>query len=291
MISLDRLKRKSYDIAIVGAGPAGISAAINGAVRKKEVLLIDKLAPMNKIEKAEMIPNYPGLPGIKGPRLKKAFLDHLAGFNIKIETSNVSKIVKMGKRLTIYTKKDVFEAKSAILCTGIVREKKIKGENELIGKGVSYCVTCDGLLYQGEKVGVISDLEEGEYEAKTLDKEYDCDVIYIPGYKIENPLPDSITVINKKPLELKRKGAEIEISLEGKNILVKGVFIIREGIPPATIMVRLETKGGYVSVNNKMETSIKGVFAAGDCTGPPFQIAKAVGQGQVAALSAVKYLR
>jgi thioredoxin reductase (NADPH) len=137
-------------------------------------------------------------------------------------------------------------------------------------------VTCDGLVYQGKKVAVLSDFEDGEGEVKALEEDHRCKVVRIPAERV---------------LKLRAIGGKVEIlHKEGKS-QVDGVFIIRKGISPASILRGLKIKEGYVSVDSRMETNIRGVFAAGDCTGPPFQIAKAVGQGQVAALSAANYLR
>jgi thioredoxin reductase (NADPH) len=304
VISLDRLKRKSYDMAVIGAGPAGISAALNGVLRKKNVVLIDRAGAMKKVGKAGCINNYPGLPGITGLDLNRAFLDHLREFDIEVEVKTAYKILRVKNRFVIYTKGgagDVFEAGSVILCPGVVLEKKIEGEEELVGRGVSYCVTCDGLVYQGKNVVVISDFEDGEEEAKVLAKDYKCTVTYVPGYKV-GPLP-GVNVLDERPVEIKMAGDsaderdnvdkidEMEVKFEGCSMTAAGVFIIRKNRSPASILPGIKTENGYVSVGAKMETNIKGAFAAGDCTGPPFQIAKAVGQGQAAALFAVEYLK
>lgn len=287
-VSLGYLKRKVYDLVIVGAGPAGVSAAINAAARKKETLLLDPEEPMSKIRKAKVVPNYPGFPSIKGNELADAFLSHLEETKVEIKKAKVLQI-SGGKRFTVYTEKESFEANAVILALGVVSEKKIAGEEELVGEGVSYCVTCDGLVYQGERVAVIADSKEGEDEARALAEEYQCKVIYLPQYSMSGEL-QSVEVISAQPTALKPKGDFVEIEMGQKKIQVKGVFIIRKNLSPTTIIQRLKMKNNFIFVNDQMATSIKGVFAAGDCTGAPFQIAKAVGQGQVAALSAVRHL-
>lgn len=295
-ISLDRFQ-KDYDIAVIGAGPAGISAALSAAVRKKRVVLMDR-EPMKKIKSAAVINNYPGLPGVTGQELKSAFLDHLNKFDIEINTASASKITKVKNRFSVYTGKHSFKTKSVILCPGTVEGKRIEGEEGLVGRGVSYCVTCDGLLYQGKNVAVISDFEGGEDEARALAEDYNCKVTYIPldtkndkspGH--ETPDMFGINLINEPPIMLS-EGTEgqINISFEKRTITVDGIFISRAVAPPASLLRGLEMNKNYITVGPSMETSIRGVFAAGDCTGPPFQIAKAAGQGQLAALSAVEYL-
>lgn len=287
-VSLEYLTRKVYDLAIVGAGPAGVSAAINAAARKKEALLLDPEEPMSKIRRAKVVPNYPGLPSIKGNELADAFLRHMEEMKVEMKKARVLQILT-GKRFTVHTEKASFEANAVILALGAVSEKKIAGEEELVGEGVSYCVTCDGLVYQGENVAVIADSKEGEDEARALAEEYQCKVTYLPQYDMSGKL-QSVEVVSAQPTALKPRGNLVEVDAGQKKIQVKGVFIIRKNLSPATIIQRLKMKNNFIFVDDKMATSIKGVFAAGDCTGAPFQIAKAVGQGQVAALSAVKYL-
>ncbi|MEE8401193.1 MAG: NAD(P)/FAD-dependent oxidoreductase [Candidatus Hydrothermarchaeaceae archaeon] len=290
MISLRGLKKESYDVAIVGGGPGGVSAAINASVRKKEVLLVEAGNPMQKFHKAKVIPNYPGFPFAKGEELVEAFSSHLDKMGIKIKKARVLQISRRGRRFIVYTEKDTVEAKSVILAVGVISEKKIAGEEGLIGEGVSYCITCDGLVFEGEKVAVIAYSKEGEEDARTLSEEYRCEVVYIPQYKMTGKLSDSIQIANIKPRSLKAVKGLIEIDSEKEKIRVRGVFILKEDISPGAIILGLEMKKRFIKVDSQMSTNIGGVFAAGDCIGPPFQIAKAVGEGQIAALSAVKYL-
>jgi thioredoxin reductase (NADPH) len=175
-----------------------------------------------------------------------------------------------------------------VLAVGVASEKKLPGEDELLGQGVSYCVTCDGAAYSGEKVAVVSESDEGEAEARALVEDYGCQVTYVPLYEMEGER--GFEVLEARPLGFRARGKEVEVDLGEEKLVVKGVFLIKPVIPPGSLIKGLRMEGKHIAVSRAMEASIPGVFAAGDCTGAPFQIAKAVGQGQVAALSAVKYL-
>lgn len=285
-VSLGRF-RKTYDIAVVGAGAAGISAAINAAARNKSVVVFEAEEPMGKIRRAPEIRNYPGIPGATGEDVARAFLRHALEMGVEIKKGRVGEIVKKDSFL-IYTPGDRVEAGSVILAVGIAKEKKLPGEEELLGQGVSYCVTCDGAAYTGARVLVIAESEEGEEEARALVRDYGCRVTYVPLYEMRNG--GGFKVMEAVPRALRARGEEVEVDFGEKKLLARGVFLIRRVISPASLIKGLRMRDGFIEVNRDMETNIPGVFAAGDCTGAPFQIAKAAGEGQVAALRAVKYL-
>jgi thioredoxin reductase (NADPH) len=286
-ISLGRFGKKPYDVIIIGAGPAGISAAINAAVRKKRALILDSREPMGKIRKAREIKNYPGFPRATGEEVASALLCHPLEMGVEIRKAKVGEVVK-GKNFMIYTEKDRVKARSLILAVGVTIAKKLPGEEELLGQGVSYCITCDGAVYSGEKVVVISESDEGEEEAKALVQDYGCAVTYVPLYEMEGPREFEILKCN--PRALRARGKQVTVDFGDQKLLVRAVFLIKSVIPPASLIKGLKMEGKHIAVNKGMETSIPGMFAAGDCTGSPYQIAKAIGQGQIAALSAVKYL-
>lgn len=286
MISLGRFGKKPYDVVVIGAGPAGLSAAINAANRKKMVLVLDSKEPMGKIRMAKEIKNYPGFPMATGEEIASAFLLHAQEMGVEIRKAKVGEIVK-GKNFRIYTEKGRIEARSVILAVGVTSEKKLPGEEELLGQGVSYCVTCDGAAYGEEKVAVIAESEEGEEEARALVQDYGCEVIYVPLYEMRGA--KGFEILKAKPLAVRARGKQVEVDFGEKKLLVRGVFLIKQVISPASL-IKLKMEGKHIAVSKSLETGIPGVFAAGDCTGAPFQIAKAAGEGQVAALSAVKYL-
>lgn len=286
-LSLGRY-RKTYDIAVIGGGAAGISAAINGKAAMKDVVIFESDEPMKKIRKAREIRNYPGFPKATGEAISRAFISHAEGMGVELRTEKVTGIVRE-KNFIVYTQKDRVRARSVILAVGLRSEETFPGEEELLGRGVSYCVVCDGAAHSGGRVAVISDSEEGETEADALRKDFGCEVTYIPLYKMETPV-ESLHVLHDKPVSLASRGKGVEVKFEKDRLLVDGVFLIKQFTSPGRLVRGLKMEGRHISVNRDMETNIHGVFAAGDCTGAPFKIAKAVGEGQVAALSAVRYL-
>ena len=182
-----------------------------------------------------------------------------------------------------------------ILTPGIIYEKKIPGEDILLGQGVSYCLSCDGLLYAGKKVGVIAEDPEGESEAISLQQDYGSQVIFYAAYApIVSPssLQEVYPGTRVQKLEKTARGVSIVSIIEEKQTSreVDGVFIFRKGTSPTGLIPDLDMDKHHVRVDKNMQTNLPGIFCAGDCTGPPYQISKAVGEGQVAALSAVKYL-
>jgi thioredoxin reductase (NADPH) len=286
-LSLGRFK-KIYDIAIVGGGVAGIAAGINGAARMKKVIIFEAAEPMGKIRRAREIRNYPGFPGATGEEISRAFLRHAREMGIEMRSEKVTGIVKEGDFI-IYTEEDKVLARSVVLAVGLVSEKMLPGEEELLGRGVSYCIVCDGAAYSGGKVAVISEEEEGEEDAAALVRDYSCEVTYLPLYEtLMGNKPFEILKLRPRALNLQER--KVEVSFEDRSLLFDGVFLIKKMTSPARLIRGLKMVDKYVQVNRNMETSIPGVFAAGDCTGAPFKIAKAIGEGQVAALNAVKYI-
>ena len=277
-----------YDIAIIGTGPAGISAAITSTIRNKSVILIgEKIS--DKVEKAHEIKNYPGLPDIPGKDLAAALKAHLDSMDISITEKRVSSAYPMDDYFAIQAGEDIVESRSLILATGIVTGKPLPGEKELLGYGVSYCATCDAPLYRGKSVVVIGFSPKEEREAAFL-SELCSEVIYIPTYKEETTLPDSIRVIREQVKEILEKDGKRVVVTSENEYVTDGVFILRDAIAPDQLLPGLETEGAHVKVNRQLETNIGGVFACGDITGTPYQYIKAAGEGNVAALSAVSYL-
>jgi thioredoxin reductase (NADPH) len=159
------------------------------------------------------------------------------------------------------------------LAIGIVQTAVYPGEKELLGSGVSYCATCDGMLYRGKKVAVVCLSPDAEEEADFLTS-IGCEVTKLKTKNIRINGTDKVT----------------SVTADGEDIPCDGVFILRQTIAPASLIPGLATERGHIRVDKSMKTNIPGVFAAGDCTGTPYQIAKAVGEGQVAVLSAIEYL-
>jgi thioredoxin reductase (NADPH) len=281
-----------YDVIVVGAGPAGVSAAINVANRKRTVAVMGGQAPFGRLRRAHSIPNYPGFTFASGEELAAAFMRHLEEFDVPLIEEKAAKIIRAEDRFVVFTEREFYDAGAVVLATGVYREAEIDGEEELVGQGVSYCVTCDGRLLAGRRGAFISYAPQGEEEASALAEDYGVEVTYVPLYQGDYRLPDGVRVLpGARPTRLARVDGHIRVSLPGEELQVDGVFIYKNSVSPRTLMEGLASDGRHVIVGRHMETGVPGVFAAGDCTGEPYQTAKAVGEGQVAALQAVRFLR
>ena len=313
-----------YDIAIIGTGPAGISAAITATIRNKKIILFGSRELSDKIRKAHLIQNYPGFPECSGEDLCNAFAAHLEKMGIEIAEEKINAVYPMGETFALQTmKNEMHQARSVILACGMVQGKLLPGEEELVGRGVSYCATCDAPLYRGRSVAVIGYSPEAEEEVNFL-SEVASEVLYFPVYRDEPKVSESIKVVRQIPQSiLNKEAAEEAFSLaqadpakssakdlaSGEALSVDalkqgqlavqttkgtfpadGIFVLRSSVPAGQMIPGIEMDGEHVKVNLQMETSVLGCFACGDITGRPYQYVKAAGQGNVAVLSAVSYL-
>jgi thioredoxin reductase (NADPH) len=278
-----------YDIAIIGTGPAGLSAAITATIRNKRVLLLGSRDFSEKLQKAHRIQNYLGFPAVSGQELAAAFRSHIDQMGIPITEKRINAVYAMGDYFALQSGDEMLEASAVILATGVVAAKPLPGEEELLGRGVSYCATCDAPLYRGKRAAVIGYSPREEAEAAFL-SEVCAQVIYFPMYKEETALPEAVRVIREKVTGIEKTEDGVVVKTAENGYTVDGAFVLREAVAPGQLVPGLETDGSHVAVNRQMEASIPGVFACGDITGTPYQYIKAAGEGNVAALSAVKYL-
>jgi len=278
-----------YDIAIIGTGPAGLSAALTAKVRNKSILLIGSKNSSVKVEKAHEIQNYLGLPRIAGADMQKAFLDHVASMDIEITEGRVSTVYAMGDYYSLQVGEEMVEASSVILATGVVQGKPLPGEEEFLGRGVSYCATCDAALYKGKKTIIVAYAKKEEAEANFL-AEMAGEVVYIPMYKEEVEVSDKVKVVKAIPKEITGALKANTLVTDQGTLETDGIFILREAVAPGQLVPGLETDGPHVKVDVSMKTNLAGCFACGDIAGIPYQYIKSAGQGNVAALSAVAYL-
>ena len=278
-----------FDIVIIGTGPAGLEAAITAKIRNKNILLLGSKKSSMKVEKAHTVENYLGLPHISGADMQKAFLNHIEEeLGIEITEDQVVSVYNMGDYFMVQTKANYYEASSVILATGVTTAKPYPNEEKLLGKGVSYCATCDAPLYKGKTVAVIATNKEEEPEVTFL-KEYAEKVYYFPLYEDVSDL-DNIDIRKEKPQEIIGDNKIEKLKTDTNEYDIDGLFILRESVAPKQLVPGLETDGPHVKVNLDMSTNIPGLFACGDIAGLPYQYIKSAGQGNVAALSAVKYL-
>lgn len=278
-----------YDIAIIGTGPAGISAAITATVRNKKVLLIGNKNLSSKVQKAHLISNYPGLPEVTGEEMKVAFNKHLAVMDISITEDKINTIFSMGEYFGIQGAQVMYEADTVILATGVNMGAKYPGEDEYLGKGVSYCATCDAPLYRNKTVAIVGAVPDEETEVDFM-SEIAAKVYYFPLYKEEVNVSDKVEVIHQMPREIVGDVKVSSLKTRTDSFDVDGIFILRESVSPDSLVPGLETENGHISVNRLMETNIAGCYACGDVTGRPYQYIKAAGEGNIAALSAVNYI-
>lgn len=283
----------TFDIAIIGCGPAGLSAAINGAIRKKKVGIFGTDFCSPKLHHAPHIDNYLGLHNITGEELRQKFLHHLKAMDLEIKQSKVTGVYPDQNGFTLQSRDKFYAAKTVILASGVNTIKPIEQEIEYLGRGVSYCATCDGPLYKGKKVIILAYNKEGLAEANFL-AELAAEVTLVSQVKEQDAqgiqLANDIKVINGKPLRIIGEIWATGVALDSGEIQADGIFIIRDTVLPDQLVPGLDFSNKGINVDRTGATNIAGVFAAGDCTGVPYQLSKATGEGQVAALSAVKFI-
>lgn len=279
------------DIAIIGAGPAGLSAAINGVQRNKKVKVFGRAINTSFLYQASEIDNYLGIPNVSGKELMDLFYKHAKVKGVEFEESKVTQILSMGEYYVINAENNFIEAKTVILATGIQVSQTIENEAAFLGKGVSYCATCDGMLYKNKTVVVVAENREGEAEANFL-SEICSKVFYLPTYK-----NCCYEYMNENVEILKGKALKVEANKKVEGILINdilipcdGVFFIKNTIPTDSLIFGLETENGKIKVDRNMKTNLDHVYAAGDCIGTPYQISKAVGEGLIATFEAIKFL-
>lgn len=279
-----------FDVAVIGGGPAGLSAALNLKIRNKSFLLFGGTEKVTGLMKAPQIDNYLGLMGISGTEMLELFKKHVKEMDIEIKHEKVQNILNMGDYFALNTGNNFYEAKTVILATGHGKAKYMPGEKEYLGKGVGYCATCDGPLYRNKPVAIISENPEGEEEANYL-SELCSEVYYLPLYKGEYKTNEKVKVIQERAEAIEGdENKARQLRTPSHTLQVDAVFIVRNVIPIAQLIEGLELEEGSIKVDRNMAASIPGVFACGDCIGKPYQIANAVGDGNTAALSAVKLL-
>lgn len=278
-----------YDILIIGGGPAGYSAAINGRRRNKEVVLVSKEQMSNRLRQAHRVDNYLGLAEVSGTEMAEKFRLHAVREGVEIREDEILNLWQEDQVFHGLGKNGQYDARSVILAIGVPQKAAIEGEADFVGRGVSYCATCDGMFFRGQKVAFISQLPEGEKEANFL-ADLCKKVFYLPQYKGDFDLDPRIEVISGKPKKIYGIERVSGLITSDQEYEVGGVFIERAGIPLDRLYPGLEMREDAIKVSRDMSTNVPGIFAAGDCTGKPWQISKAAGEGQIAALSAVDFL-
>ncbi|MEG0648794.1 MAG: NAD(P)/FAD-dependent oxidoreductase [Oscillospiraceae bacterium] len=274
------------DCIVLGAGPAGLSAGVNLAQRAKKVLLLS--SGDNLLKRAERVDNYLGLPGVSGKEMMDIFTNHAKAQGVEIRSGVCANIYPSGNEFMVNFAGDILNSRSVIIACGVAKAQPVQGETELLGNGVSYCATCDGMLYRGKEIAVWGLCTEAVHEANYL-CEIGCKVNYISTAFTEG-LNADIKHIDGRVSAIEKAENILRITIGETAITVSGIFILRNAIAPSALLTGLELENGFIKVNAKGETNIKGVYAAGDVTGKPLQVANAVGDGLVAALNVAEYL-
>jgi len=280
-----------YDIVIIGNGPAGWSCAITARLRGLSALVVAPQRNVSWLARTERIDNYPGLPAVSGQNLLAAFEAQALQQGAEFRAGLVRQILPSDSGFMLLVDSDVVEAKAIVLAMGAARPSLLPGEEELVGMGVSYCATCDGMLYRGKRIAVLSASSEGAEESVFLAGLAAGMDYYALKQHCTEVLPQTVQKVEELPQSLSREPEGICVhTKQGGKRCYDGVFIFRNAVSLSMLLADLKTEGSFIAVDRAMRTNLLGVYAAGDCTGKPLQVAKAVGEGNVAAISAAEWI-
>lgn len=264
----------SYDVIIIGGGSAACSAALTLINRGKSVAFAANSLETSNLYKAETVTNYPGLPSMSGKDMAELFYKQMVDAGAVHIHGRALSVMPMGDEFGVAVGNDFYMSSALIIAAGITREKLYEGEAEFLGRGVSYCATCDGMLYRGKRVALIGAGEEADHDEEFL-RSIGCEVLRFRGnlkFRISGGMKaDTLTF----------KDQEYKTDC---------IFIIKDTVSVSSLVPGIEYKNGGIVTDRSMATAVPGVFAAGDCTGKPYQLPKAVGEGNIAALSACEYI-
>ena len=292
-----------YDVAIIGGGPAGLTAGLYAARAGWKTVLLERGLPGGQAATTDRLENYPGFPdGIAGPHLMMAFADQAARFGMETRYTGVNKIAPGLKRLTLDDGSEI-AAKALIVALGATpRKLGVPGEAENIGRGVSYCATCDGAFYRGKRVAVVGGGDTAVEDALYLSRFAHVTLIHrrdrlrAMGAQVEKLRADEnvdmLLCATVSGIERAEDGLVLHLST-GRELAVDGVFVA-VGVEPQTGLVAdvlALDEAGYILAGEDTKTSVSGIFAAGDCRKKPLrQVSTAVGDGATAAYMASAYL-
>ncbi|OPY21065.1 MAG: Sulfide dehydrogenase subunit alpha precursor [Methanomethylovorans sp. PtaU1.Bin093] len=296
-----------YDLIIIGGGPAGLTAGIYAVRYGMDTVVLEKNVLPGQIAATDMVENYTGFTAISGPELMQRFKEHAETVGVKIESAEVSSIISEDGKKVVVTDSGTLESKTVIIATGANPKKLgIPGEKEFMGKGVSYCATCDAPFYKGKTVIVVGGGESALTDALILSNVVKKVYIIHRRDKLRasrilqervSRKPNIEIVWDTVPEEIQGKtGVENVIlrNLKTRDVYtlqVDGVFVYI-GIRPGTEFIDVKkNSSGFILTNEKLETSIPGIYAAGDCRDTSiWQVVTAVADGAVAAVSAHEYI-
>ncbi len=305
------MSNTEYDIVIIGGGPAGMTAGLYTSRASLKTLLIEKAIMGGQMMTATTIENFPGYPGgIGGPELMMRIQEHCVEFGLEIDYGTIENVIDNGTTKTVVMDDREIVCKAVIVATGAIpRKMGIEGEEALIGKGVSYCATCDGAFFRNVPIAVIGGGDTAVEEALFLtrfaskvtlvhrrdqlratqilqDRTLANDKVEVAWNSVVDSLESDNSGLTGAVLKDTQTGETRKIELQGMFVAV--------GVTPTTEFIRnlvAVTDDGYIKAGEDTLTSVPGIFAAGDNrTTPLRQVSTAVGDGAVAALMAEKYI-
>ena len=280
-----------YDVIIIGAGPAGISAGLYTQRANKKTLIIYN--EKSSLEKASKIENYYGFPnGISGKELYQNGIMQAKNLGIELKKEEVIKIEKIKETFEVSTSNRKYISRNVILATGNKKNTPdIKGIKELEGKGISYCAICDGFFYRGKDVAVLGSGDYAISEVNDLLNVANKITILTNKKKVPDFRAENVKVETRGVIAVKGENQLESIELEdGTKLEVDGLFIA-QGVAGSTDFARklgALVKDNKIVVSDKMETTIQGLYACGDCIGGIYQIAKAINEGMIAGMNVKK---
>ncbi len=276
-----------YDALVIGAGPAGCSAALS--LRNRGLSVLVAYTDGGALTKAHQVNNYLGLRGQAGTDMVRLFRAEAVAAGAELREARVTLVLPMGKVFSGAVDNDIVTARSIILACGAARSKPLEGEETLLGRGVSYCATCDGMLYRDKKIIVVGSDAHSIKEANFLSTL--AQVIYIPEQPHDlSGLNAGIAVIQEKPVAVLDEEQARGLRTDKQDIPSDGVFILHPAVSPAQLIKGLNVENGAIAHDAQMRTNLPHVYVAGDAAGLPHQAAKAAGEGNIAALTLAEEL-
>jgi len=301
---------KMHDIVVIGAGPAGLTAGIFAVRRSMDVIVLGDPTSMSTMEEATIVDDWLGAPGTMGPQLMQKFREHAKRLGVPVRQEKGVEIRKNGRGFIVKSDKAEYEAKTVIVATGAKHRKAmVKGEEEFVGKGVSYCANCEGPMFRGKKVAVIGGGDTAATYALLLEQ-MGCDTTLVHRR-------DELRAVDVYVKELKKskvrfvwnavlkeiKGDRMVKSIVVQDVKTKdmkelpmdGVFVAIGSVPASELVKNIGAKtneSGFIMVDRKQMTSVPGVFAAGDCSDNcTKRIVTASAEGSVATEMAFEFIR
>lgn len=276
-----------YDVVVIGGGPAGFSAAVNVRARGASCLIVSADISSNPLAKSPKVDNYIGMCGMSGMDMLQKMKEDAVACGAEYRNGHVLSVAPFGDRFMVAVGSDVVEAKRVILAVGVRSPKKLAGEDEHLGRGVSYCATCDGMLYRQKRAVVTGDADDLTHEAALLCRMGVDVTVVLPKRPVG--WQEDIPFVEAKPLGVE-DGSPIRLHTANGDIDTDVVFILRNEQAIDQLAPSVEMNGKFIKVDERFETSVPGMYAAGDCIGKPLQVAKAVSDGLLAAWSATDSL-